>query len=45
MRFHRRWQQTYDVLRRRMIRETEVALWHWLSCPNEAPRIPTVEAG
>ncbi len=45
MRFHRLRQQTFDVLRRRMIRETEVALLHLLRCGDEARRIPTVEAG
>ncbi len=45
MRFCRLRQQTYDVLRRRMIRETEVALLHLLRGGDEALRIPTVEAG
>jgi len=45
MQFRRLRQLSYEVLRRRMVRETEVALLHWLRCPEEAPRIPTVEAG
>ncbi len=45
MRFHRLRQQTCDVLRCRMIRETEVALLYLLRCGDEARRIPTVEAG
>ena len=45
MRFHRLRQQACDVLRRRMIRETEVALLHLLRGGDAALRIPTVEAG
>ena len=45
MHFRRLRQQTYDVLRCRMIRETEVALLHLLRCGDATPRIPTVEAG
>jgi len=36
---------TYEMLRRRMIRETEVSLAVWLERGEKVPRIPTVEVG
>lgn len=38
-------QDAYEVLRRRMRRETEVALLYGLRFPERVPRIPTVEVG
>lgn len=44
--FFRRMQlQTWLLLRRRLIRETEAALLFGINHPRQVPRIPTVEVG
>lgn len=37
--------EAYGVFRRRLIRETQVALLYGLRFPNRHPRIPTIEVG
>lgn len=37
--------EPYEVLRRRMIAETEVALLYGLRFPERMPRIPSMEVG
>jgi hypothetical protein len=41
----RRQDASYDVLRRRMIRETELALLYGVTHSPSVPRIPTIEVG
>jgi len=41
----RRRRESLDVVRRRIIRETEAALLYGLLSPDHAIRIPTVEVG
>jgi len=45
MRFLRRRLEPLDAVRRRIIRETEAALYYGLHFPERAVRIPTVEVG
>ncbi|MGB0714928.1 MAG: hypothetical protein ACPGXK_03565 [Phycisphaerae bacterium] len=35
----------FDVVRRRMIRETEVALLYGMCFPDRHPRIPSIQVG
>jgi len=35
----------YDILRRRMVHETEVSILYGLRFPERVPRIPTLEVG
>lgn len=37
--------QLHDRIRRRMIRDTEIALWFGFMYPDRAIRIPTLEVG
>lgn len=45
MRLLRRRLEPLDAVRRRIIRETEAALYYGLTSPDGAVRIPTVEVG
>ena len=45
VRLRRRKTDAYAALRKRMIRETELALTIGFRFPNRVPRIPTVEVG
>jgi len=45
MRLFRRRLEPLDAARRRIIRETEAALYYGLRFPDRAVRIPTVEVG
>ena len=45
IRIHKLKDQVYDRVRRRMIRETEIALAVGFMYPGRVIRIPTVEAG
>ena len=45
MRLLRRRRESLDVVRHRIIRETEAALLYGLNSPDHAIRIPTVEVG
>ncbi len=45
MRLLRRRLEPLDAVRRRIIRETEAALYYGLQFPERAVRIPTVEVG
>ena len=45
IRIHKLKDQVYDRIRRRMIRETEIALYVGFLYPDRAIRIPTLEMG